>query len=166
MDNRLKLFVTGLLTMIVALTLSPVLKYKAAFVTVIVLIVGILITILTKKSAEKGFKIIPFNEDKWFSKEGNLKFYGFYDKLEHAFFYVPLVYLVVLALFNFNITPIYIRTALLDAFCIGLLKEIWDGTPIGMRAPSVLKGNGFSIKDLLADFLGILIFATFFSLFI
>ena len=87
-----------------------------------------------------NFKFLPWDKDDWFSTQGTiLKF----DKLEHLL----LAILGVLILVYFLKVGIFLSLALI--FLLGILWEIRDGI--------IKKGQGFSIMDLIADFVGVMV---------
>ncbi len=95
-----------------------------------------------------NFKFLPWNQDEWFSTQGTiLKF----DKLEHLILSVLAVTFLVYIV-NFEL---FISLAI--TFLIGIAWEIRDGL--------VKNGQGFSRKDLIADFVGILLVYSIFSVF-
>jgi hypothetical protein len=86
-----------------------------------------------------NFKFLPWNRDQWFSKQGTLIKY---DKLEHL---LLAVLGVVLLVYIFD-QEILFSSAVI--FMIGIIWEIRDGL--------ITNGQGFSKKDLISDFIGIL----------
>ena len=155
MSFKVKLLLLALGMIGAACLLSPF-ENAVLYGTAAIFIIGVIFTFKPGRAA-KGLYFLPFYKDRWLSKQGNLKFYGKYDKLEHAFFYVPLVYAVMALLYWFNLGPEYKVSAAILAFVLGLAKEIYDGTAWAMNRPadSILKGNGFSWKDLAANIIGI-----------
>jgi hypothetical protein len=87
-----------------------------------------------------NFKFLPWKQDQWFSKQGSIIKY---DKLEH---FLLSVLGVVLLVYIFNLEILF-SSALI--FMIGIIWEIRDGV--------IKNGQGFSKKDLIADFLGIML---------
>ena len=87
-----------------------------------------------------NFKFLPWNQDQWLSTQGTVIKY---DKLEH---FLLSVLGVVLLVYIFNLEILF-SSALL--FLIGIVWEIRDGV--------IKNGQGFSKKDLIADFLGIIL---------
>jgi len=87
-----------------------------------------------------NFKFLSWDKDEWFSTQGTiLKF----DKLEHLFLAVIGV-LILVYLLKFELS---LSFALI--FLLGITWEIRDGL--------IKNGQGFSKKDLIADFVGIII---------
>ena len=86
-----------------------------------------------------NFKFLPWDQDHWFSKQGTIIQY---DKLEH---FILSVLGVVLLVYVFD-QEILFSSALI--FMIGIIWEIRDGV--------IKNGQGFSKKDLMADFVGVL----------
>jgi len=95
-----------------------------------------------------NFKFLPWNQDEWFSKQGTILKY---DKLEHL---ILSVIGVILLVYILNL-EIFISLAI--TFLIGIGWEIRDGL--------VKNGQGFSRKDLIADFVGILLSYLIFAVF-
>ena len=87
-----------------------------------------------------NFKFLPWDQDEWLSTQGTiLKF----DKLEHLFLAVIGVFILVYLLkFELNLSFALI-------FLLGIAWEIRDGL--------IKNGQGFSKKDLIADFAGVVI---------
>ncbi len=79
-------------------------------------------------------RFIPWHEDKWLSKQGNILVY---DKLEH--FLLTLTGTVVGAFIS-------VKWAVIMVLLLGLAWEIRDG----------YFSHGFSWKDLLANLFGVL----------
>lgn len=87
-----------------------------------------------------NFKFLSWTQDQWLSKQGTvLK----YDKSEHLILSVLGVFLLV------RVLKLEIFFSLALVFLIGIIWEIRDGL--------IKNGQGFSKKDLIADFAGILI---------
>lgn len=87
-----------------------------------------------------NFKFLPWNKDEWLSTQGTILKY---DKLEHL---ILAVLGVIVFVYIFNL-ELYLSLAL--TLLLGIIWEIRDGL--------IKNGQGFSIKDLIADFAGILI---------
>ena len=83
-------------------------------------------------------KFFPWNKDEWLSKQGNILPY---DKLEH---FLLSFFGVLIGIFLLNINP---PLVIIVITLIGIGWEIRDGL--------IANGQGFSWKDLLADFFGI-----------
>jgi len=95
-----------------------------------------------------NFKFLAWNLDDWFSTQGSvLK----YDKLEHLI----LSMVGVLAFVYILKIEIFLSLALI--FLLGISWEIRDGL--------VKNGQGFSRKDLIANFIGIIFAYYIFILF-
>jgi len=98
-------------------------------------------------------KFIPWNKDDWLSQQGNLSFFNYYDKLEHAYFWVPVVVITVLFIYwlfdKVGTTSLYVAVG--TAVFLSFLKEFLDATT-NIKGFS---GGGWSWKDLLMDFHGI-----------
>lgn len=84
------------------------------------------------------FKFLPWDEDKWLSRQGTILPY---DKLEH--FLLSFVG-VLLGIVLLNINPPFV------VLFIALLGIGWE-----LRDGLIANGQGFSWKDLIADFAGI-----------
>lgn len=115
----------------------------------------------------KGF-YIDIN-DRFLSRKGNLKFYGYYDKLEHAFFYDPLVFGFVTFMYWLAKTPFDTRwliNATLATLALGMGKELFDSSYFAKTRKGILQGDGFSIKDLIADIVGLAVIVIIIIIFI
>jgi len=86
------------------------------------------------------FKFLSWDQDEWLSTQGTILKY---DKLEH------LILAVISALILVYILKIEIFLSLALTFLLGILWEIKDGL--------IKNGQGFSKKDLIADFAGMVI---------
>jgi VanZ family protein len=95
-----------------------------------------------------NFKFQPWDQDEWLSSQGSILKY---DKLEHLLLSVIGVLIAVFLL------KIEILLALSLMLLLGIAWEIRDGL--------ITNGQGFSIKDLIADFIGVLIGYFFIVLF-
>ena len=87
-----------------------------------------------------NFKFLPWKQDEWFSTQGTIINY---DKLEHLLLSVFSVIILV----YFLKFEIFLSLAI--TFLIGITWEIRDGL--------IKNGQGFSRKDLIADFAGIML---------
>ena len=87
-----------------------------------------------------NFRFLPWKQDEWLSTQGTLLKY---DKLEHLILSMLGVFLFV---YLFKV-EIFLSLAL--TFLLGIAWEIRDGL--------IKNGQGFSRKDLIADFIGLLI---------
>jgi len=87
-----------------------------------------------------NFKFLAWNQDEWFSTQGSILKY---DKLEHLLLSVIGV-LICVYLFKFELL-----FSLAIIFLLGIAWEIKDGL--------IKNGQGFSRKDLIADFVGIML---------
>lgn len=87
-----------------------------------------------------NFKFLAWNQDEWFSSQGSILKY---DKLEHLLLAVIGVVICVYFL------KIEVMLSLSLIFLLGIAWEIKDGL--------IKNGQGFSRKDLIADFVGILL---------
>ena len=87
-----------------------------------------------------NFKFQPWDQDEWLSIQGSILKY---DKLEH------LILSIIGVLITSLLFKIEIFLSLSLIFMVGITWEIRDGL--------IKNGQGFSKKDLIADFLGILI---------
>ena len=87
-----------------------------------------------------NFKFQPWDQDEWLSTQGSILKY---DKLEH------LILSVIGVLITALLFKIEIFLSLSLIFMMGITWEIRDGL--------IKNGQGFSKKDLIADFTGLLI---------
>ena len=87
-----------------------------------------------------NFKFQPWDQDEWFSSQGSILKH---DKLEHLILSIIGVLIAVFLL------KIEILLALSLILLLGIAWEIRDGL--------IKNGQGFSKKDLIADFTGLLI---------
>ena len=95
-----------------------------------------------------NFKYLPWKQDEWLSKQGTIIKY---DKLEHLI--LSLLGVILFAyIFKFELFLSFALT-----FLIGIAWEIRDGL--------IKNGQGFSRKDLVADFIGLLLAPLIFILF-
>jgi hypothetical protein len=86
------------------------------------------------------FKFQPWDQDKWFSSQGSILKY---DKLEH----------LILSVIGVLVSVFLLKIEILLTFSLILLLGIaWE-----IRDGLIKNGQGFSKKDLIADFIGLLI---------
>lgn len=94
------------------------------------------------------FNFLDWDEDEWFSSQGSiLKF----DKLEH------LLLAIIGVVICFYLLKLDLLLSLSLIFLLGIAWEIKDGL--------IKNGQGFSRKDLIADFAGIMLAYFFINIF-
>lgn len=154
MEVRLKIALYTLLVVFNALTFGGWGVYPVLAISFVMAIpVVFMLTTL------RGF--YNSRDDLFWSKKGNLKVFGYYDKLEHGLFYVPLIFAFVTLMYWLSGLPfntVWQINASIATFVLGICKELFDSSYYANKiAKGILRGDGFSFKDVIANTAGIII---------